>query len=214
MNKSTYFDKNLIRKDVAKKAAEIMYFNGISDYKAAKIKAIKSFPETNNLLPSNEEIKKEIDFLIKIYKGYSNMEEYLFFLREKVLNLMFHIYNFSPLLVGQLCNKRISMNANIELLIFLDEDKNDLIQQIEQKYEVENLQKNKMKIFISADDFSIEIFLLIVPKKQKNKYLNNYFYWNTYKVAKSVNKLDLFFNEEEKLEEYEHLNDEDCFLHI
>jgi hypothetical protein len=112
--------KNNNRSIVAKRAAEIIMEEGVTDYLFAKKKAAKSLGLlTNDNLPSNQ----EIDNALKEYQNIFQEEvdsAIINKIKEEALNTMVLFEDFNPHLTGQLLEGLIPKFPKIQINLFTD----------------------------------------------------------------------------------------------
>ena len=105
---------------VARRAAEVIMEEGITDYLFAKKKAAKSLGLlTNDNLPSNQ----EIDNALKEYQNIFQVQvdsEIINKIKEEALNTMVLFEDFNPHLTGQLLEGLIPKFPKIQINLFTD----------------------------------------------------------------------------------------------
>ena len=111
-------DRDWIRRQVARKAAELMYFEGVKEYLRAKRKAARALEVT--VYPNNSEIRDEIDRLAEQHEGPARAGR-LRELREAAVQIMELLEEFEPRLVGSVLTGHIKSTSDIDLHVFADD---------------------------------------------------------------------------------------------
>ena len=111
-----------LRRQIACDAARLMYSRQESEYFRAKIKAARKVcrrwvkPAD---LPSNAEIRDEIQSLARLYEGEKRFDQ-LFEMRLEALRMMRLISRFRPRLIGSVLTGHIRQGSDIDLHVFSD----------------------------------------------------------------------------------------------
>jgi predicted nucleotidyltransferase len=111
-------DRDWLRRQVARRAAELMYFEGVKEYLRAKRKAARQLEVT--VFPNNSEIRAEVDRLAAEHEGPAR-EDRLLALREAAAEVMELLEDFSPRLVGSVLTGHIKSTSDIDLHVFAEE---------------------------------------------------------------------------------------------
>jgi hypothetical protein len=144
-----------LRRQIAWEAARLMYDRSESEYYQAKMKAARRVYNgwvKPGDLPSNGEIRAEIDALARLHQG-ARRTEALCDMRLEALRMMRLLARFRPRLVGSVLTGHIRQGSDIDLHVFADSveavtgplDAEGMI------YDVERKQVNKpdgMKVFV------------------------------------------------------------------
>src|ERR671936_2481254 len=133
-----------LRQAIALEAARLMYERVESEYFTAKRKAAKRLcrgsvkPED---LPSNAEIREQIQHFARIHEG-DRRTEYLRAMRLEALRLMRLLRQFRPRLIGSVMTGHVRKGSDIDLHVFTDSAGlvTDLFQQEGYQYELERKQ--------------------------------------------------------------------------
>src|SRR5438309_160496 len=133
-----------LRQAIALEAARLMYERVESEYFTAKRKAAKRLcrrgckPED---LPSNAEIRDQIQLFARIHEG-SRRTENLRDMRLEALRLMRVLRPFRPRLIGSVMTGHVRKGSDIDLHIFSDSVGlvADLLEQEGLQYDVERKQ--------------------------------------------------------------------------
>src|SRR5207247_7746124 len=111
-----------LRQAIALEAARLMYERVESEYYTAKRKAAKRLcrrgvkPED---LPSNAEIREQIQVFARIHEG-DKRHEHLRDMRLQALRLMRLLRAFRPRLIGSVMTGHVRKGSDIDLHIFTD----------------------------------------------------------------------------------------------
>ncbi len=119
---------NLLRKNLAREAARLMYEEGVTQYLDAKYLAAKRLfgrggdkkmryrPKD---LPSNGEIQIALRTLIQFTEGELNQQR-LFAMRVIALEIMKQLDEFQPRLIGSVRTGHVRYGSDIDLHVFTD----------------------------------------------------------------------------------------------
>jgi hypothetical protein len=113
---------NKLRRQIAHDAARLMYDREESEYYQAKMKAARRLTKSRVKpadLPSNAEIRDEIQNLARMFEGESrtqNLEQ----MRVAALRMMGLLANFRPRLIGSVLTGHIRSGSDIDLHLFSD----------------------------------------------------------------------------------------------
>lgn len=111
-----------LRRQIAYEAARLMYTREESEYFRAKLKASKRFchgwvkPAD---LPSNAEIREEIQSFARLYEGDKRFDQ-LREMRVHALSLMRLLARFRPRLIGSVLTGHIRQGSDIDIHVFSD----------------------------------------------------------------------------------------------
>lgn len=111
-----------LRRQIAFEAARLMYYRQESEYFRAKLKAARKICKAwvkPSELPSNAEIREEIQSLARIYEGQSRIDE-LKSMRLEALRMMRYLSKFRPRLIGSVMTGHVRQGSDIDLHIFSD----------------------------------------------------------------------------------------------
>ena len=103
---------------MARRAAELMYFDGVKEYLRAKRKAAKELDVT--VFPNNVEIRDEIDRLADTLEGPVRLER-LLALRKLALEVMEALEGFEPRLIGSVLTGHVKATSDVDLHVFSDD---------------------------------------------------------------------------------------------
>jgi hypothetical protein len=111
-----------LRRQIAWEAARLMYDRQESEYKTAKMKAArricKGWVKPADL-PSNAEIRDQIEMLARMHEGSARTEN-LLAMRLAALNMMRRLAAFRPRLIGSVLTGHIRHGSDIDLHLFSD----------------------------------------------------------------------------------------------
>jgi hypothetical protein len=110
-----------IRREIARRAASMMYAREEQEYFTAKRKAARQILGVDRArdLPSNREIREEILLLAQMLEG-DNRQKELEGMRIEALRLMRELVAFKPKLIGSVLTGHIRKGSDIDLHIFSD----------------------------------------------------------------------------------------------
>jgi hypothetical protein len=111
-----------LRRQIAFEAAQLMYRRQESEYYRAKMKAARRICRgwvKPGDLPSNAEIRDEIQALARMIEGESRRDN-LFEMRIEALRLMRVLCRFRPRLIGSVMTGHVRLGSDIDLHIFSD----------------------------------------------------------------------------------------------
>lgn len=110
------------RRQIAFEAAKLMYQRQVSEYHQAKIKAARRICKgwvKPDELPSNAEIRDEIQSFARMYEGPKRFDR-LRDMRVEALNLMRLLDRFKPRLIGSVLTGHIREGSDIDIHLFSD----------------------------------------------------------------------------------------------
>lgn len=111
-----------LRRQIAFEAARLMYFRQESEYYRAKHKAARRIGQgwvKPTDLPSNAEIRDEIQALARMYEG-DRRDDNLLEMRLEALRLMRVLRKFKPRLIGSVMTGHVRQGSDIDLHVFTD----------------------------------------------------------------------------------------------
>lgn len=156
-----------LRRQIAWEAARLMYGRQESEYLRAKMKAARRIcrgPVKPTDLPSNAEIREEIQSLARVYEG-EQRDEHLLEMRVDALRLMRLLRPFRPRLIGSVMTGYVRAGSDIDLHLFSDsvEAITHLLDREYLEYEVERkrvLKNGEQRVFNHVhikDRFTFEL---------------------------------------------------------
>lgn len=108
------------RASVANEAARLIQEQGLTDFRAAKAKAVERLGlRSAGPLPSNEEIEIALAERIRIFRG-DDHHHHLRELREAALRVMELLQTFHARLVGAVLSGNATQHSTIDLHVFSD----------------------------------------------------------------------------------------------
>src|SRR5438270_107142 len=133
-----------LRRQIAWEAARLMYVRQESEYYRAKLKAAKRLCRgwvKPNDLPSNSEIRDQIQSLARLHEGERRTEN-LREMRLEALRLMRLLRAFRPRLIGSVMTGHVRKGSDIDLHVFCDSPAlvTDLLEQQGCQYDLERKQ--------------------------------------------------------------------------
>ncbi len=110
-----------VRREIAARAAQLMYVRQESEYFTAKRKAAKEIVGSDRLrdLPSNAEIRGEILLLAEMMEGSSRLRE-LEAMRLLALRFLRMLERWKPRLIGSVLTGHIRRGSDIDIHVFCD----------------------------------------------------------------------------------------------
>ncbi|MDR2507893.1 MAG: hypothetical protein LBD67_07875 [Candidatus Accumulibacter sp.] len=110
-------------RNVAGAAARLMAENGLTDFNAAKRKAVDILGlPANTPLPGNESVEAELKLYQRLFQGSEHAER-LAALREKARELLMRLQKFTPCLTGPVLDGSAGRSAEIDIQLFTDSPK-------------------------------------------------------------------------------------------
>src|SRR5438477_2888584 len=167
-----------LRQAIALEAARLMYERVESEYFTAKRKAAKRLcrqgvkPED---LPSNAEIRKQIQVFARIHEG-DKRTEHLRDMRLEALRLMRLLRAFKPRLIGSVMTGHVRKGSDIDIHLFTDSIGlvTDLLEQHGYQFDVERKQVVKhgeARVFTHIHVYDRFNFELTVYPEDKAHYV-------------------------------------------
>lgn len=156
-----------LRRQIAFEAARLMYFRQESEYYRAKQKAARRLCQgwvKPADLPSNAEIRDEVQALARMYEGDQRNRD-LLDMRLQALHLMRVLKKFKPRLIGSVMTGHVRQGSDIDLHVFTDSvhlvcaelDELGLIYDVERKRVVKNDEERVFTHIHVKDRFPVEI---------------------------------------------------------
>jgi predicted nucleotidyltransferase len=157
-----------LRRHIAIEAAKLMYERVESEYFTAKRKAAArlglNYHHHPQELPSNREIRDEIQSLARLYEGEGRLER-LADMRLCGLRMMRLLAAFHPRLIGSTITGHVRKGSDIDIHVFSDEVSAiaDVLDQYNYRYEVERkriIKHNEERLFTHVhvhDEFTYEL---------------------------------------------------------
>jgi len=111
-----------LRRQIAFESARLMYFREETEYYRAKQKAAKRLCKDwikPSDLPTNAEIRDEVQTLARIYEGSSRVDD-LLQMRLIALRTMRLLQSFSPRLIGSVLTGHVRSGSDIDIHVFSD----------------------------------------------------------------------------------------------
>lgn len=123
MNKTRTHRRDLMREQLAHRAARLMAEDGITNYAFAKRKAAKQMgAEDSHHLPSNQQVDSALRSYRSLYQSDSH-PRILRQLRTQALHIMRLLQQFNPYLAGSVLNGTAGEHSDINLFIYTDDEK-------------------------------------------------------------------------------------------
>jgi predicted HD phosphohydrolase len=115
-------NRSKLRRQIAWEAARLMYDRQESEYYRAKMKAARKICQgwvKPADLPSNVEIRDELESLARLYEGDSRTDN-LLAMRLAALALMRRLAPFRPRLIGSVMTGHVRQGSDVDLHLFSD----------------------------------------------------------------------------------------------
>jgi hypothetical protein len=115
-------NRSKLRRQIAWEAARLMYARQESEYYTAKMKAARRICQgwvKPADLPSNVEIRDQIEMLARLYEG-STRTDNLLAMRLAALSMMRRLAPFRPRLIGSVLTGHVRQGSDIDLHLFSD----------------------------------------------------------------------------------------------
>ncbi|HEX3599960.1 MAG TPA: HD domain-containing protein [Lacipirellulaceae bacterium] len=115
-------NQSKLRRQIAWEAARLMYSRQVSEYYTAKQKAARQICKgwvKPADLPSNVEIRDQIQLLARVFEGDSRTDN-LLAMRLAALAMMRRLGTFRPRLIGSVLTGHVRQGSDIDLHIFAD----------------------------------------------------------------------------------------------
>jgi len=167
--------RDLMREQLAYRAAKLMAEDGITDHSHAKRKAARQLGANDtHHLPSNE----EIDIALQSFRGLFQSESHpaiLRHLREEALQTMQMFKEFSPYLTGSVLSGTAGENSDINLMLFSDDEKSVLLFLMKQNIAFEggewkvnlNGREETVPSFTLTNESGVQTHLVLLPDKAR-----------------------------------------------
>lgn len=185
--KPAYATSSHLRRTIASAAARLMAEEGVNDYGAAKRKAAHSLgADTDEALPTNEEIEVELRAYQAIYQSEDHSEN-LAELRRTAVQVMHFLAVFQPRLRGAVLDGTAGPHAKIELMLFADSSKDVEIWLLshEVRYDIDEIRQitpegPETRLVIEKDGYEVQLEIFLSQQarnnptqQRKGRYRNN-----------------------------------------
>src|SRR3954468_3334751 len=164
-------NRSKLRRQIAWEAARLMYSRQESEYYTAKKKAAhqicKGWVKPADL-PSNVEVRDQIQMLARLFEGESRTDN-LLAMRLAALAMMRRLSPFRPRLIGSVLTGHVRQGSDIDLHVFSDHlsavttilDENRIRYDVQHK---RNIKQNEERVIthihlLDADGFNFELTL-------------------------------------------------------
>ncbi len=156
-----------LRRQIAWRAAKLMYDRQESEYHQAKIKAsricCKGWVKPKDL-PSNGEIRDQIQILARLLEGDANPQR-LFEMRVEAIRMMRLLSQFKTRLIGSVLTGHIRQGSDIDIHVFCDNlesitgilDSHGIWYDVERKRIVKDGERNLYQHVHIKDRFEVEL---------------------------------------------------------
>src|SRR6516162_2649445 len=197
-----------LRQAIALEAARLMYERAESEYYTAKRKAAKRLcrqPIKPEDLPSNAEIRDQIQLFARIHEG-QNRTQHLREMRLEALRMMRLLRRFRPRLIGSVMTGHVRKGSDIDLHVFSDSPAliTDVLEQAGCQYDLERKQVVKhgeARVFTHIHVYDRFNFELTVYPENKAHYV-----FRSSVTGKAIERASIRELEELLAREYPDLN--------
>jgi predicted nucleotidyltransferase len=131
----------ILRRKVAREAANLLYSGIEKEYKQAKLRAAEILG--TNILPTNLEVAIELDKIAEENEGFERLER-LVQMRREALRLMKLLRKYNPVLVGSVWRGTIHRRSDIDINVYSDDPEEILATLAESNIKI--LEKGWVKI--------------------------------------------------------------------
>jgi predicted nucleotidyltransferase len=131
----------ILRRKVAREAANLLYSGIEKEYKQAKLRAAEILG--TNILPTNLEVAIELDKIAEENEGFERLER-LVQMRWEALRLMKLLRKYNPVLVGSVWRGTIHRRSDIDINVYSDDPEEVLATLAESNIKI--LEKGWVKI--------------------------------------------------------------------
>ncbi len=175
MGKEHLQRRDLMREQLAHRAAKLMAENSITDHAYAKRKAAKQLGAADTQhLPSNEEIDVALRSFRSLYQRDSH-PEILRALRAAALDTMHMLAEFHPYLTGSVLSGTAGRESDINLMLFSDDKKALLLFLLKNKIEFTdgewkvslNGRDESVPSYTLTDETGVQTHLILLPENAR-----------------------------------------------
>ncbi len=175
MGKEHLARRDLMREQLAHRAAKLMAENSITDHAYAKRKAAKQLGAADTQhLPSNEEIDIALRSFRSLYQRDSH-PDILRALRERALDTMRMLAEFHPYLTGSVLSGTAGEQSDINLMLFSDDKKAPLLFLLKNKIEFSdgewkinlNGRDENVPSYTLTDETGVQTHLVLLPESAR-----------------------------------------------
>jgi len=167
-------NRTKLRRQIAWEAARLMYAPHESEYYTAKMKAARRICQgwvKPADLPSNVEIRDQIQLLARLYEGEQRTDN-LLEMRLAALAMMRRLMPFRPRLIGSVLTGHIRQGSDIDLHVFADSaesvthllDQDGLIYTVERKHVRKHGEERVFTHVHVIDGFAFELTIYATDK--------------------------------------------------
>ncbi len=168
-----------LRRQIAFLAAQMMYLRVESEYFTAKRKAARQlgleYRHRPGDLPSNREIRDQIQAMARMHEGPKRLE-HLLDMRVDALRFMKHLARFRPRLIGSVLTGHVRKGSDIDIHVFSDSLTlvTNLLDELEIPYDVEwkrIIKHSEERVFTHVHVFDRNNFELTLYPEDKAHYV-------------------------------------------
>ena len=196
-----------LRRQITWEAARLMYARQESEYYRAKIKAARWCSRSRVKpvdLPSNLEIRAEIQSLARLYEG-DKRTEFLYDMRLESLRMMRILRRFRPRLIGSVLTGHVRMGSDIDLHVFANSvdavtcvlDEEGACYDVERKHVRKDGEKRLFTHIHIRDRFPFELTIYPFDKTQH--------VWKSSITGKAMERASIAELEQLLVSEYPHI---------
>jgi len=142
------------KRRVAREAAFLLYRGVVEEYKQAKETAAENLGVKT--LPSNFEVALELDEIAEELEGDQRRKR-LSEMRKTALELMQHLSDFHPRLIGSVWRGTVNQSSDIDIIVY-SRDKGEVLERLKGLGEVE-MEKTELVVKSGASKTSEHIYI-------------------------------------------------------
>jgi hypothetical protein len=176
MTKGYADSRDLMRAELAQRAARLMAEDGITDHAYAKRKAAKQLgaPDTHHL-PSNEEIDVALRSHRLLFQSHAN-PQVLSELRTLALQIMRRFAEFHPYLTGSVLSGTAGEQSDINIMLFGDDEKSVLLFLLKHKIDFSAGEwkvrlgghEESVPSYTLTDESAVQTHLIVLPENARH----------------------------------------------
>lgn len=175
MSRDNVQRRDLMREQLAHRAARLMAEDGITDHAFAKRKAAKQMGAADTQhLPSNQEVDDALHSYRALYQQDSH-PGILYQLREEALFAMRLLESFRPYLTGSVLSGTAGERSDINLMLFSDDAKAVLLFLLKHKIEFEDGEwkvqvggrQETVPSYTLTGEYGTQIHIMVLPENAR-----------------------------------------------
>lgn len=168
--------RDLMREQLAHRAARLIAENGVADFASAKRKAAKQLGASDTQhLPSNHEVEEALHSYRALYQQDSH-PDILYQLREEALAAMRLLEPFHPYLTGSVLSGTAGEDSDINLMLFSDDAKAVLLFLLKHNIEFEDGEwivrmgghEESVPSYTLTGESGIQMHVIVLPENARH----------------------------------------------